>query len=90
VRFDKLTYSHTEEFDNQKEIKFFPNMGNEDEDLSIEIWIETNSTIQDRKMKLFEDHIVVVIVNNLNNEYKTVTEKEKEFILKFAKENNLM
>ena len=72
MRFDKLTYLHTDEFDDIKEIKFAGNFEDDDEGiLTVEIWLQ--------------DHTVfTMIVNNLTNEFKFATDEEEQLVLEYA------
>jgi len=75
MRFNELTYLHTEEFEDIVEIKFTGNFDTGGHDLTVEIWVQDNN-------------IDVVIMDNYINEIIHVTDEEEDFTLNFAMENN--
>lgn len=78
MRFDKLIYLHTDEFEDVKEIKLAGNFKNDINDvLTVELWDQENSTN-------------VVIIDNMTNEIIDVTDEEEKFVLKYAKENKFI
>lgn len=78
MRFNKLTYLHTDEFDDIKEIKFAGNFKDDTESiLTVELWEQDNN-------------INVVIMDNSTNEMTFTTDKEEKFALDFAKEKGLI
>lgn len=78
MRFDELTYLHTDIVDDSKEIKFQANFENDKESkLTVEIWIQ-------------DEHKTVLIVDNYSNETYSVNEKEYRFVLRYAINNNLI
>jgi hypothetical protein len=90
MRFDELTYSHKEENINVTDLIFNSNIKSED-DLTVEIWMLTEKASNyDRSLSMYKDDIAVVIVNEEICEYEAVTEQEREFVLKFAKEKHLI
>jgi hypothetical protein len=74
MRFNEIYYSHTENFEDVKEIKFIPNSM---EYATVEIWLQ-------------DDHTSVVLVDNITNDVEDTTEEEEVFVLEFARKNNLI
>lgn len=73
MRFTKLTYLHTDEFEDIKEIKFAGDFKDDVEDvLTVEVWVQ-------------DGHTNVVIMDNMTNEIIPPTDKEEEFALGFAR-----